>query len=102
MAEALKFRFNQGKRSNLYFHRDAKGNEVDLLMIQGSDIFPIEIKGGMTLTGDFFKGLKYFANFFSDHMPWGSGLVYGGNESQQRTGVSIVPFQHLDRLFSQI
>jgi hypothetical protein len=101
VAEALKFRFNQGKRSNLYFYRDAKGNEVDLLLVKGVDMFPIEIKAGMTLTRDYFKGLTRFAKLFSDHMPWGSGMVYGGNESQQRTGFTIVSFQCLDKLFSR-
>ncbi len=35
IAEALKYRLNQGKRSNLYFYRDSKGNEVDLLIGRG-------------------------------------------------------------------
>lgn len=100
VAEALKLRFNQGKRSNLYFYRDSKGNEVDLLLVNGVDIFPIEIKSGMTITKDYFKGLKQLADVFPDHTPKGSGLVYGGDESQQRTDVSIVPFRQLKSLFS--
>jgi hypothetical protein len=51
-------------------------------------------------TRDYFKGLRHFAKLFPDHIPWGSGLVYSGNETQERTDVSIVPFQHLNRLFS--
>jgi predicted AAA+ superfamily ATPase len=99
VAEALKLRFNQGKRSNLYFYRDSKGNEVDLLLVNGVDMFPIEIKSGMTITRDYFKGLKHLANVFPDHIPKGSGLVYGGDESQQRTDVFIVPFRQLKSLF---
>ena len=98
VAEVLKYRFNQGKRSNLYFYRDSKGNEVDLLLVNGSDIFPIEIKSGMTITRDYFKGLKHFAKLFPDRIPQGSGIVYGGDEAQQRTDVSIVPFAHLNEL----
>ena len=100
IAEALKYRFNQGKKSNLYFYRDAKGNEVDLLMVNGADILPIEIKAGMTITRDYFKGLNYFAKVFPDQIPKGSGIVYSGNQAQNRTNFTIVPFQQVKRIFS--
>ena len=99
VAEALKYRFNRGKRSNLYFYRDSKGNEVDLILVNEPDLFPIEIKAGMTIARDYFSGLNHFAKLFPDHMPKGGGLVYGGEKAQQRTTVSIVPFQGANRLF---
>jgi hypothetical protein len=99
IADALKYRFNRGRRSNLYFYRDSKGNEVDLLLVSGTDIYPIEIKAGMTITRDYFKGLNHFVKIFPDHTPNGSGLVYGGETSQQRTAVTIVPFHDSNRLF---
>lgn len=99
VAEALKYRFNHGRRSNLYFYRDSKGNEVDLLFVNGPDLFPVEIKAGMTITRDYFKGLDHIKKVFADRMPEGSGLVYGGGEAQQRTGVSIVPLQGIYDLF---
>ncbi len=102
VAEALKYRLNQGKRSNLYFYRDSKGNEVDLLMVNGSDLFPIEVKAGMTITRDYFKGLNHFVKIFPEHIPNGTGLVYAGDESQKRTDVSIVPFKHLNDLFGRV
>ena len=41
IAEALKFRHNNGKKKAIsIFYRDSKGNEVDLLMVYGADIFP--------------------------------------------------------------
>lgn len=101
VADALKYRFNHGRKSNLYFYRDSKGNEVDLLMHKGPDIFPIEIKAGMTITKDYFKGLNHFTKLFEAHIPHGSGLVYGGNEIQQRSDVTIVPINRLPALFSK-
>jgi predicted AAA+ superfamily ATPase len=98
--EALKYRFNQGQRSNLYFYRDSKGNEVDLLLVYGTDIFPIEIKAGMTITRDYFKGLNHFAKVFPDYIPKGGGLVYAGDQSQNRARILIVPFSDLYRLFN--
>jgi predicted AAA+ superfamily ATPase len=58
--EALKYRFNRGRRSNLFFYRDGKGNEVDLILELGTGLFPIEIKAGATISSDYFKGLKSF------------------------------------------
>jgi predicted AAA+ superfamily ATPase len=97
--EALKYRFNRGKRSNLYFYRDSKGNEVDLILVYGADLFPIEIKAGMTITRDYFKGLKHFAKVFPDHSPKGGGLVYAGDQSQSRADVLVVPYTKLNKLF---
>ena len=42
--EALKYRYHRGRRSNLYFWRDAKGNEVDLLLEYGPEVLPVEME----------------------------------------------------------
>jgi uncharacterized protein len=100
IAEVLKHRFNQGRRSNQYFYRDSKGNEVDLVMVNGPDLFPIEIKAGMTVTKDYFKGLNHFVKVFPDRTPNGAGLVYGGETAQDRTTARVVPFKQLESLFN--
>ncbi|MBR9987510.1 MAG: ATP-binding protein [Desulfosarcina sp.] len=102
VAEALKYRFNQGRRSNLFFYRDSKGNEVDLVLVNGPDLFPIEIKSSMTITRDYFKGLRHFSKIFGNSIPRGSGLVYGGQEGQRRTDVTIVPVYALQDLWDKI
>jgi hypothetical protein len=86
--EALKYRYNRGKRSNLYFWRDAKGNEVDLLLASGPDVFPVEIKAGATISRDYFKGLQAFASQLPSR-PTASALVYGGEENQQRGQTAV-------------
>ena len=88
--EALKYRYNRGKRNNLYFWRDAKGNEVDLLLELGMEIAAIEIKSGATISTDWWKGLKTFARHV-ETPPKLTALVYGGVERQQRSDVSIWP-----------
>jgi predicted AAA+ superfamily ATPase len=99
VAEAMKFRLNRGRRSNLYFYRDAKGNEVDLLMLDGPDILPIEIKSGMTISRDYFKGLNNFSKTFKGHIHRGGGVVYAGDQTQERTDVTVVPFYQAKMLF---
>jgi predicted AAA+ superfamily ATPase len=58
--EALKYRYNLGRRSNLFFYRSSDGNEVDLIMENCRNITAIEIKAGATINPDFFKGLRNF------------------------------------------
>jgi predicted AAA+ superfamily ATPase len=86
--EALKYRYNRGKRSNLHFWRDAKGNEVDLVIESGPDVVSVEIKSGATISDDFFKGLRTFSSRLAAP-PRASALVYGGTERQQRSDVGI-------------
>jgi predicted AAA+ superfamily ATPase len=88
--EALKYRFNRGKRNNLHFYRDAKGNEVDLLLDIGPHVFPLEIKAGATIADDYFKGLRNFVGNGTP-LPLGTGLVYGGEEMQVRSGTRVYP-----------
>jgi predicted AAA+ superfamily ATPase len=102
ISEALKYRFNQGRPSNLYFYRDSKANEVDLGIVNGSDLFPIEIKCGMTITRDYIKGLRHFRKFFRNSIPRGSGLVYGGQEGQRRTDETVVTVYALQELWDKI
>ncbi|NJD92017.1 MAG: ATP-binding protein [Geobacter sp.] len=86
--EALKYRYHRGRRSNLHFWRDSKGNEVDLVIESGPDVFPVEIKSGATISDDFFKGLRTFASRLPAP-PAACSLVYGGTQRQQRSDVNI-------------
>lgn len=98
--EALKYRLHRGKRSNLSFYRDSNGNEVDLLVGLGPDFFPVEIKAGMTINRDYFKGLQHIAGLFT--LTRGSGLIYGGTERQERTDTTVYPALLAHELFSRL
>ncbi len=90
--EVLKYRFNKGKKSNLYFYRDSKGLEIDLIYEVGRNIFPIEIKSGATVSEDYFKNLKKFLQSYKIlPVPYGSAVFYGGNEIQQRSDFKVYP-----------
>ena len=99
--EALKYRYNRGRKSNLSFYRDGKGNEVDMILEVGPDLFPIEIKAGATITPDYFKGLKHFMKIMPG-LPWGTGLIYGGLERQMRSDTRIYPVYALEDLLNEI
>ncbi len=101
ISELLKYRFNNALSSNLYFWRDNKGHEIDILSEQAQKLLPIEIKSGQTIAGDFFDNLKKFrviaGNFIGEEF-----LIYGGVQPQSRNHINIVPWKQISRSFSSI
>ncbi|MCF8295382.1 MAG: ATP-binding protein [Bacteroidales bacterium] len=92
--EALKFRYNQGKSSNLYFYRDSKGMEIDLLIKLGAALFPIEIKSSMTWQPDFSKNLHSFNKLIQS--PQTGCVVYGGSlDFRAEDGIMVKGFEKL-------
>lgn len=86
--EFLKARYNAGLTSNLYFWRNNIGNEVDIVAESGSLLQPVEVKSGKTLAEDAFDGLRRWLKFAGKK----SGrplLVYGGEESFERSGIAV-------------
>lgn len=100
--EALKFRYNQGKRDNLFFYRDSNGNEVDLIAEQGRRLLAIEIKAGATINPDYFKGLRHFRKAIGIEWTVAAGVVYGGDDSQCRSEALIRPALRCDELFAEL
>lgn len=101
VAEALKYRFNLGKRMNLSFYRDSAGNEIDMIYELGQEVLPVEIKAGATISGDYFKGLNNFMKFYP-HAPWGGAVVYGGEDLQSRSGYRVYPATQVRELLSAV
>jgi hypothetical protein len=77
IAEALKARLNAGQMQNLFFYRDAKGNEVDLVMRQHRRLRPVEIKASMTFAPEMTKGIEHFQKQYSDSLP--GAVIYAGD-----------------------
>lgn len=88
VSELLKMRFNAVKPDNLYFFRDNIGNEVDVVMDFGNETRQVEIKSGLTITDDFFKGLHYFTSL--NRNAGLSYLVYGGEKSHIRGKIHVL------------
>jgi predicted AAA+ superfamily ATPase len=89
-SELLKARFNKGLPSNLYFWRNNKGDEIDLIVDRGEELVPVEIKSGRTLNADFFRGLerwRVLASTSSDGY-----LVYGGETESRNHSTVIIPW----------
>lgn len=97
VSEILKSRFNNGKRSNLYYFRDNIGNEVDLILEYGEKVLPIEIKLSKTISNDSFKGLNYYKKLNPKGIKKPT-LIYGGEQSQKRSEYNLISFKDLGSL----
>ena len=62
--ELVKHRFNRGQDPNLYFFRDERHHEIDVVIKAGNMLTGVEIKSSATFHADFLKGLKYFEKLF--------------------------------------
>lgn len=94
--EFFKKRLNAGKNPNLYFWRDHVGNEIDLLMEMNTELIPVEIKSGQTVTTEYFKGLNFW-NKLTNHQ--GGYVVYSGDITQHRSnGMTVLPFREIDEI----
>lgn len=95
-SEILKIRFNRGETDNLYYFRDSKGNEVDILLDFGDKIDQIEVKSAKTIVKDFFKGLSFFKKLNSDVR--NSYIIYGGDASRRQQDTEIVSWKDMHLL----
>ena len=94
VSEFRKFRLNRGLNADLYFWRDNNGLEADLLIEIGTDLQPVEIKSGRTVTPDYIRAAQKAGRILGDagRLPW---LVHGGEEAYERSGVRVVGWRPL-------
>lgn len=96
ISELLKKRFNAGLSANLYFWRNNIGDEIDVILEQGSKLQPIEIKSAQTIAPQFMSGLNKWMGIAGESaLP--PQLIYGGTESMTRNGVQILSWQAINQ-----
>ena len=100
VAEALKRRFNRGRRSNLSFFRDSRGLECDLFYETGHGIGAIEIKSGATVSSDYFRSLDRVAGLIPEVSA--KAVVYGGAARQSRSDCEVAPLADLGGVLGAI
>ena len=94
VSELLKQRYNQVLASNLYFWRNNTGDEVDVVIEQGEQLMPMEIKSGQTVNADFLTGINKWMKIAGD-AALTPQLAYGGNENMTRNGVEVKSWKQI-------
>lgn len=101
VSEIYKAIVHLGVQPRLFHYRETRGLEIDLLIEQSQMLDAVEIKSGATLTADYFKNIERFRDRLK-----GAGktptirshIVYGGDESQQRSHAQALSWRHVQRL----
>ena len=86
ISEFIKLNHHNNMKKSFYFYRDKTGKEVDLIIDDGLNIVPVEIKAAQTFSHDFITNLAYFAKSMKRN--YLGTVVYSGR-TQKRTEYDI-------------
>jgi len=90
ISEFIKSAYNRKELPSLYFWRDSTGHEVDMIIENGQNLIPVEIKSGETFSSSFLDGLNYFINLSGEDAN-DAFLIYGGKQKMKYKGISVFP-----------
>ncbi len=76
--ELLKKQYNTGNFQNLYFYRENRGNEVDIVRQKGLELDLFEVKSSKTFNTSFTRNLDYVKNLLGERVR-NRILVYDGD-----------------------
>jgi predicted AAA+ superfamily ATPase len=82
VSELLKERYNRGLPDNLYYYRDQKGLEVDIIIDRGTNLVLGEIKSSATFHQDFLAALQKVQSILNK--PYSYLLFTGSSEGAYR------------------
>lgn len=97
--EALKARYNAGKESELYFYRDSKGMEVDLLLNENRELLPMEIKAARSYNPDFTGAIAKFRSLVPNSRP--GAVIYSGDLTPTIQDTRFVNFSNTGNIIAE-
>lgn len=83
---------HQNNPKDLWFWRDASGNEIDLIVDKGDQMDIIEFKASQTIKTQMFDGLTKFEEI-SQIKNLNKSIVYGGDTTQKRSAGNLVSWR---------
>lgn len=95
--ESLKSRLNQGAIPNLYFYRDSKGHEIDLIFQDGRKLVAIEIKSSSTYSSALIKNLEQIKKITPKVSK--AYLIYAGETKGINSYVTALNFKDTSKIF---
>ncbi|MEM7585201.1 MAG: ATP-binding protein [Acidobacteriota bacterium] len=103
IAEIFKQQVHRGRKPRLYTYQERGRLEIDLLIDHAGQLTLIEIKSGKTPSSRFFSAQEQFVDRLAANAsgPWRLGhrfVVYGGDETQERSQGTLLSWRDLDRV----
>lgn len=95
VSDFMKRSYNQGEQPQLYFYRDQRQHEVDLLEeMPDGRLRAYEIKAGMTFRQDYFTQLSYLKNVLGDKLLL-TQVIYDGDQENSQPDNGIINFRSI-------
>lgn len=92
VSEVLKSYMNTGANlRDVWFYRDSKKREIDLVIQEGHILHPVEIKTAATVNADAVKNFKYLENMESYEVGFGHVICQTPEPYYVTRGVQAVP-----------
>lgn len=91
VSELVKAFAAQRRRPPLYFWRDSRGREIDILIELAGRLIPVEVKSGLTVRPSALRTLEWWTAIPSNPTT-GGVLVHGGTEDFMMKGFRIAPW----------
>jgi len=100
VSEILKMRTHAGRPPDMYFYRNLRGLEIDLVLASGNACTAIEVKSGQTIAPDFFDHLEEFQSILKGKpfSEFAAFVVYGGSQEQRRKQGHVLPWNRITQL----
>jgi hypothetical protein len=92
VSEVMKHRLNAGEPGSVYPYRDQNQVETDLIVDRGDRPTLSEAKAGRTAAPSLFSAIRRISNTLQELYTCEAIVVYGGNEPQTRTDLSLMPW----------
>ncbi len=95
-SELWKSYYNNIVSDNLFYFRDTRGREIDVILDKVVSISQLEIKKSSTINNNFFKALEYLKTL---NVPVEKSLlVYGGDETCFREDTWIISWREISKV----
>lgn len=98
--EALKHKLNRGEDPGLFFFRNSRGEEVDLVLRRGTLLDGVEIKSSKTYNTDFAKHFPALEKTYPG-MVGRKAVVYSG-DMEGGNDIRLVNYLHFDRWLTDL
>ncbi len=90
ISEVVKAYIHHRRIPPVYFWRDQSGHEVDLLIEEDGELYPMEIKSGETVSRNMLESLLWWCRQ-AGRPPASATLVYGGTDAHKRNDINVRP-----------
>ena len=95
ISEMMKRQYNQGQQPHLYFYRDQRQHEIDLIdEMQDGTFRAYEIKAGKTFRQDYFNQLTYLRSVLGDKLA-SAQVLYDGEQENPQLINGIINFRNI-------